>query len=97
MIEHMETLPKKQKTGLKDRFLSKGSARNHGRLLAFRHRLEAACADVLADLATVDEDRRPLYIRLELPLRLFLREAYVMARHRPLATDFTFRHNFTLS
>lgn len=66
------------------------------RALGLRHRLEATGADVTSNAAAILVDSRPLDVRPELTLRLPLREAHVMAAHRPLATYFTFRHNFTL-
>jgi len=60
------------------------------------HRFEAARADVTANPLAVLQDGRPLDIRPELALRLSLGEAHIVAAHRPLATYFTFRHNFTL-
>ena len=66
------------------------------RLLCLGQRLDAACAKLLANAAAIFVDADPLNIRLKLPLRLLLRETYFVARHRPLATIFTFRHNFTL-
>jgi len=61
-----------------------------------RHRLEAAGADVDTHAAATLHDSCLLDIRQELPLCLTLRETYLVAAHRPLATYFTFRHNFTL-
>lgn len=49
-----------------------------------------------AHTATVLYNRRLLNVRPELPLGLTLREAHIMAAHRPLATYITFSHNFTL-
>ena len=64
--------------------------------LDFGHRLEAARANVQAYATAALFHSRPLNIRPELPLRLALGETHIVAAHRPLATYFTFRHNFTL-
>lgn len=64
--------------------------------LDFRHRFEAARANVASNAAAILIDSSPLDIRPELALRLLLRETHIVAAHRPLATYFTFRHNFTL-
>ena len=64
--------------------------------LNLSHRLEAASTHVDAHLAAALLDSRPLDVRQELPLGLALGEANIVAAHRPLATNITFRHNFTL-
>lgn len=64
--------------------------------LAFRHGLDAAGAQILAHFATIFVEGDALDVGLKLPLRLALRETDVMSRQRPLATYFTFSHNFTL-
>jgi hypothetical protein len=64
--------------------------------LSFCHSFQATGADVNTYPAAALINRRPLDIGQKLPLCLTLREAHVMATHRPLATYFTFRHNFTL-
>lgn len=64
--------------------------------LNFSHSLEAASADVQAYTPPTLLYRCTLNIRPELPLRLALGEAHVVAAHRPLATYITFSHNFTL-
>ncbi len=64
--------------------------------LNFGHCLKATGADVEAHAATALLDSRPLNVRQELPFGLVLGEANLVAAHRPLATYFTFRHNFTL-
>lgn len=68
----------------------------HPQELDLRHRLEAAGADMETHATTTLHDRCLLDIRPELTLGLALRETYIVAAHRPLATYFTFRHNFTL-
>lgn len=60
------------------------------------HRLEAASADVKTYTPPTLLYGCALNIRPELALRLALGEAHIVAAHRPLATYFTFRHNFTL-
>jgi hypothetical protein len=60
------------------------------------HCFQATGADIDTNPAAALKNCRPLDIRQELTFRLSLREAHVMATHRPLATHFTFRHNFTL-
>ena len=60
------------------------------------HRLEATGADMKTHAPAALHNSCPLNIRKELPLGLALRETYIVAAHRPLATYITFRHNFTL-
>ena len=50
------------------------------------HGLQAARTHILAGLATTFKNGRPLNIGLELALRLFLREAYVLPELWSLAT-----------
>jgi hypothetical protein len=64
--------------------------------LSFGHRLETARADIDAHPTAALINGRALDIRQKLPFCLSLREAYVLTAHRPLATHFTFSHNFTL-
>jgi hypothetical protein len=64
--------------------------------LSFCLCFQTAGADVNTYPATTLINRRPLDIGQKLPLCLPLGETHVMATHRPLATYFTFRHNFTL-
>lgn len=61
-----------------------------------RHRLKATGADMKTHATAALHDSSFLDIRKKLPLCLALRETYIVAAHRPLATYFTFRHNFTL-
>jgi hypothetical protein len=72
------------------------TARCRAQELDLRHRLEATSADVEPHATAALHDRRPLDVRPELTLGLTLRETYIVAAHRPLATYFTFSHNFTL-
>ena len=58
--------------------------------------LQATSANVLTNFTAVFPESSLLHIRLKLPLCLSLRETHILARHRPLATDLTFSHNFTL-
>ena len=58
--------------------------------------LQAARAKIATHSTAVLIDSRSLDIRPELPFGLALRKAHVMTAHRPLATHFTFGHNFTL-
>lgn len=57
---------------------------------------EATSAEVFPHLAAVFVEGNTLNVGLKLPLRFALRETDVMTTQRPLATYFTFSHNFTL-
>jgi len=65
--------------------------------LTFALRLQTTGANVFTDLTAVFLESRPLNIGAKLPLRFLLREANIVARHRSLAANLTFSHNFTLS
>jgi hypothetical protein len=64
---------------------------------AFALRFQTARANVHTDLTAVLVKRRLLNIGAELPIRFLLRETNIVARHRSLAANLTFSHNFTLS
>jgi hypothetical protein len=63
--------------------------------LAFIHRLNAAGANILADFTPIHVHGCFLNIRPEQPLGALHGKAHVIARHRFLAADLTFSHNFT--
>lgn len=68
-----------------------------GTLERFSHCFQAAGADVLANLPAAFHHEGTLNIGLKLTLRFLLREADILPKLRPLATDLTFSHNFTSS
>ncbi len=61
--------------------------------LYFDRCAQAARTNVFANHATIFIKSCALNVGLELTLGLFLRETDIVARHRFLATNFTFSHN----
>lgn len=63
--------------------------------LAFSVGLQAASTNIHPHFTAVILKAYTLNIRLKLPFRLPFRKAAIVTRHRLLATNFTFSHNFT--
>jgi hypothetical protein len=64
-------------------------------LKLFSERFQTTSAKMFTNFAVAFINGCPLNIGFKLTLRLFLREAHVVARHRSFATHITFSHHFT--